>query len=442
MKPKVLLINPYVYDVSAYSFWSAPLGLLQIGSILRENGMEVELLDCLLERDEKRKEDGRAPFVKQRAENPEPASSIGKRFNRYGISADELRARLCALAAPDLVLVTCAMTYWYKGAREVVELVRDVFPGTRIVVGGMYASLCNDHARGQMKQADLVVTNGTLDLFYAFVEEAVGWGLDRKPQQADLGAFPFPAFDLYEKRYFVPLLTSIGCVYRCTYCAAAYLYPRPARRAVKAVLEEIRHWSDRGVSRFTLYDDNFLADPGALAKPLLSSIASFPFEISLYNPNGLNASLLDGEIASLLRDARFREVRLGLETADPLKQKQTGGKVTRQGFARAVDLLYRAGFPAGSIRAYVLAGLPLQPHEEVRETVDFASDLGVAVDLATYAPIPHTEMFEKYAPLARYPIADEPLFQNNALFPFAWEGFTEADLDELKSCVRARNAAI
>jgi radical SAM superfamily enzyme YgiQ (UPF0313 family) len=208
------------------------------------------------------------------------------------------------------------------------------------------------------------------------------------------------------------------------------------------VLGEIAHWADRGISRFALYDDAFLFRAEAFAKPLLLGMARLPFETSLYNPNALNATLIDGEIADLLREARFREVRLGLETVDPAVQRATGGKVTQQAFERAVGLLSRAGFPRGSIQAYVLAGLPQQRHEDVRRTVDFASGLDVRVTLAAYTPIPHTEMFETYCSLARYPIVDEPLFQNNALFPFAWQGFTEEHLNELKLRVREINGAI
>jgi radical SAM superfamily enzyme len=134
-------------------------------------------------------------------------------------------------------------------------------------------------------------------------------------------------------------------------------------------------------------------------------------------------------------------VRLGLETIDPSTQKATGGKVSTHAFETAVDLLYRAGFPTRAIRAYVLAGLPLQRHEDVRKAVDYVSELGIRVSLNAYTPIPHTRMFEKYRSLARYPVADEPLFQNNALFPFAWEGFTEEHLQELKLHVRERNAS-
>ncbi len=437
---QVLLINPYIYDVSAYSFWSAPLGLLQIGGILRENGMQVSLLDCLKEEDARRKDDGRAPFVKERVETPLPLRTAGKRFKRYGLSPEEVERRLSGISPPDLVLVTCIMTYWYQGAEEIVRLVRRLFPLTKIVVGGIYVSLCEDHARLHLGEADLVVRNGDMGRFYAFLEETFSCQIAFAPQQTDLDAFPFPAFDLYDRRYFVPLLTSLGCVYKCTYCATPYLYPRHVRKEPAGVLREISHWCTRGISRFALYDDNFLFRAREFAKPLLAGISRLPFDVSLYNQNALNASLIDEEIAPLLASAHFREVRLGLETIDASTQKATGGKVTTRAFETAVDLLSRAGFPRRAIRAYVLAGLPLQRHEDVRRTIDYASDLGISVTLNAYTPIPHTEMFEKYQTLARYPIADEPLFQNNALFPFAWEGFTEEHLNELKLYVRERNA--
>ena len=43
----LLLINPWIYDFTAYDFWSKPLGLLYIGSILREQGYGVSYIDCM-----------------------------------------------------------------------------------------------------------------------------------------------------------------------------------------------------------------------------------------------------------------------------------------------------------------------------------------------------------------------------------------------------------
>jgi radical SAM superfamily enzyme YgiQ (UPF0313 family) len=434
-----LLINPYIYDVSAYGFWSAPLGLLYMGAILRKAGLRVSLLDCLTEQEEKRKEDGRAPFVKERVENPGSAKGLPKKFKRYGMSREEVRSRLTVMEKPDVVLITCVMTYWYPGAAEIVKLVRDVFPSSLIAVGGIYPTLCYEHAKKEMTGATIIVGRDNLDDFYSMIEEAQGEKLSMKPGRNEIRDFPYPAFDLYRKRYYVPLLTSVGCVYDCTYCATSYLRDTVTKRDPKEVLRELVYWNGKDISRFALYDDGFLSQPDDFAKPLLLGITRLPFDVSFYNPNAMNAALIDREMAALLRGARFQEIRLGLETVNVELQKRTGGKINRKMFEKAVGHLLNAGFPRHLVQAYVLAGLPEQKWEEARDTVDFVAGLGIKVNLAEYTPIPHSEMFEKYAHMARYPIADDPLFQNNALFPFAWEGFTDADMAALKAYVREKN---
>lgn len=42
--PHVLCINPWIYDFTAYDYWSKPLGLLYIASFFRERGVEVDFL--------------------------------------------------------------------------------------------------------------------------------------------------------------------------------------------------------------------------------------------------------------------------------------------------------------------------------------------------------------------------------------------------------------
>lgn len=38
MKPKILLVNPPIYDFTAYDFWLKPYGLMQAGGRLRSAG--------------------------------------------------------------------------------------------------------------------------------------------------------------------------------------------------------------------------------------------------------------------------------------------------------------------------------------------------------------------------------------------------------------------
>lgn len=430
--PRVVVINPYIYDFAAYSFWSSPLGLLYIAGILRRNGFHVDLVDCMSVREEKRKPDGRAPFIKHPVPKPDALRGVRKTLRRYGMPPEELSALLERMSPPDVILVTSIMTYWYVGAMEVVDLARRIHPRSRIAVGGIYPALCPEQARASFSAADLVVSSGDMGRFYGFVEAAVGRKLEFKPVMDDLDILPYPAFDLSENIPFVPLLTSLGCVFRCTYCATSYMYPVVTRRGVDSVAGEILHWHERGVRRFVIYDDSFLYGSSHHAKPLLERIAALPFPVNIYNPNALNAAFIDDETASLLVRSGFREVRIGLESVDPNRQAQTGGKVTGAAFERAIASLKRAGYGRDQVRAYILAGLPGQPWQEVKQAIDYLKSLDVTPSIAEYTPIPHTPLFERYKDSARFPVADDAIYQNNAIFPYAWEGFTEEDLNYLK----------
>jgi radical SAM superfamily enzyme YgiQ (UPF0313 family) len=324
------------------------------------------------------------------------------------------------------------MTYWYLGTKEVIELVKGLFPKTKVVVGGIYPTLWFEHAQETMKGADLIIRNNEISRFYEFVEDLCGVRISYKPDPADLDSIPYPCFDLYDTIPFIPILTSLGCIYNCTYCATSYLHPSIIRRGVVSVLKELTYWHQKAVKRFVLYDDNFLYKKEVYAKPLLRAIANLPFEIELYNPNAVNAAMIDEEIAHLFFSAGFKEIRFGLESIEPYIMKTTGGKVDLEGFESAVKLLLKAGFRKGQIRAYILTGLPFQRWEGVRDAVDYLHSLGVIPNLAEYTPIPHTPMFDENKVYARFPLADEPLYQNNAVFPFAWDGFTEENLAFLK----------
>ncbi len=431
-----LLVNPYIYDYAAYNFWSSPLGLLYVGSILRQNGISVGLIDCLRSKEEKRKKDGRAPFLKETARPPETLKGIRKRYRRYGISGDILRKELSLRPSPDLVLLTSIMTYWYPGTAEVLEILRHAYPRAQIILGGIYPSLCPEHALTHMKGADLILSNHSLDHFYRFLSERLSVNLPQQPSAYDFGQMPYPCYDLYESIPFVPLLFSYGCPFACPYCATSYLHPALVRRQPNDIIDEILHWHGRGVDRFVLYDDSFLYQADRYAKPFLRSLEALHLDLEFYNPNALNAALLDLETAHLLAAVGFKEVRLGLETVDPLLQQSTGNKVTTRTFEAAVSFLFSAGFERDSIKAYILAGLPLQPWQTVEDAISYCFALGITPHIAEYTPIPHTLLFDRFHHLARYPIALDPIYQNNALQPFAWESFTENDMLRLKAYAR------
>ena len=64
-RKNILLINPWIYDFSAFDLWSKPIGLLYVASFLRSIGYEVNFIDCM---------DRSHPILKQKLKNKIPKS--------------------------------------------------------------------------------------------------------------------------------------------------------------------------------------------------------------------------------------------------------------------------------------------------------------------------------------------------------------------------------
>jgi len=73
----VLLINPWIFDFTAYDFWLRPLGLLAVAAVLRDGAdVDLRLIDCLdrthpaLPRMPGAKRDGRGIFRRSKSRSP------------------------------------------------------------------------------------------------------------------------------------------------------------------------------------------------------------------------------------------------------------------------------------------------------------------------------------------------------------------------------------
>ncbi len=126
------------------------------------------------------------------------------------------------------ILITSIMTYWYLGVKEALGVARNVFPSSKIVVDGIYPSLCAEHAERALHEMNLIVKNSQIERFYGFVEQTFNKILTYKPSPYDLDHIPYPYSRSLWHHHFIALLTSFGCMYRCTYCAyTTYASQRP-----------------------------------------------------------------------------------------------------------------------------------------------------------------------------------------------------------------------
>jgi radical SAM superfamily enzyme YgiQ (UPF0313 family) len=437
----VLCINPWIVDFAAYNTWIEPLGLLTIAGVLRAAGHEVALIDCL-DRHHPGAPAPRSPrdaygcgqFHKAELRKPLALAHVPRRWGRYGLPVEVFEAELDVQPRPDAILVTSMMTYWYPGPFEAIRRVKARWPGVPVALGGVYATLCTDHARAY-SGADAVLPGPGEAAALAWVNEVTG---ESRALPAPVEEV-LPAHDLRRPQGYVAVQTARGCPYHCPYCAVDQLAPRGFQpRAAEQVVDEIA-WcvQSLGAQDIAFYDDALLFDAERHLLPILDDVLSRGLGIRFHTPNGLHARFIDRDLARTLRRVRFVTLRLGLESADPGQQQRDGDKVDRDRFACAVEALWAAGYTAREVMAYVLIGRPGQDVEAVRATVSYAHQLGVPVSAAQFSPIPGTREWEAAIAAGDISADADPLLHNKSAYPCAEAGAWEA----LKVEIRQGNQA-
>jgi radical SAM superfamily enzyme YgiQ (UPF0313 family) len=444
-RPSILLINPPLWDFSAFDLWAKPLGLLYLAAALRAGGYRVHWLDALDPHfpgaresfsPSPRKRYGIGSYFRQRLDRPQALKAIPRYYYRFGVPPWLFRDALLGMPEPQAVLVTSLMTYWYPGVQEAVSLVKEVFPNAPLVLGGLYAGLLPDHAKNR-SGADYLITGEGEGAILKLLQNLTGWTPMKTPDPEDLDTFPFPAFDLLPELSYVCLLTARGCPFACPYCASRLLQPRFRERSPENILEEIRHWHQRhGVKDFAFYDDALLIHFERRIGPVLEGIIREGWDLRFHAPNALQVREIDPSRARLLYRAGFKTLRLGVETTNWERQESWGGKVDPGSLLRAVSALRESGFSGEQIGVYLLAGLPGQSLREIADSIIEIKKMGLRPRLAEYSPIPGTTLWKEACAVSRFPLAEEPLYHNNSLFPclnpFSWD-----QVQQLKDMARA-----
>ena len=434
--PHILLINPWITDFASYNFWIRPLGLLNIASLLRENGFQVTLIDCT-DSSIKTKKYGNGKFLKTRIDKPLPLKSIPRYYSQYGIPVEILLKRLSMLEEkPDLIGFASGMTYWYPGVFKVIEIAKKFFENVPTMLGGIYATLCNEHAK-KHSGVDIVFNgSGQFDVLKLISE------ITRFPiRQSEFytNSIPYSAFDLYPQLNYICIITSKGCPYRCTYCASPFLEKGFSRKDPCRVVDEIEYWTSKyGVKNIAFYDDALLVERSRHFIPIMKELIKREISCNFHLPNAIHIREIDEETAVLLFRGGFKTIRLGFETSNETTQIETGGKVDNQEFRQAIRNLKRAGYSGEEIGVYLLVGLPEQRAGDVEEGIAFVKESGANPMLVEYSPIPHTPLFEKAKKTSQFDLENEPLFHNNSILPCQWDGFTMADYRRLKEGLRSK----
>ncbi len=169
----------------------------------------------------------------------------------------------------------------------------------------------------------------------------------------------FPAFDLFELDKYIdrklPIITSRGCPYRCTFCSinltSGFMF-RP--RSAKNVVDELEHWYKKGYKYFGFNDDNFTLLPER-AEEICDQIIERGLKIKWELRNGIRIDKVNERLLRKMKNAGCMYVAFGVESADQEVLDNIKKGITAEKAKEAILLADKVGIKKG---AFFIVGLP------------------------------------------------------------------------------------
>mgnify|MGYP001434031574 CR=1 FL=1 len=360
---KILLIEPRSANYHVYSAFPLPrLGLPLLGAMLRDRGYDVDI------------------YIQECDNVP-----------------------LSAVEEADLVGVS-STTSTSPEAYKIARLAKDY--GKPVVMGGSHVTFMAEEA---LRYCDVVV-RGEGELSFPPLIEAIAGGADpdelgairgisfmrdggvvNTPDQdfvMDLDSLPFPDLSLirWKRRMpLIPIQTSRGCPYDCSFCSVTQLFGHKYRfRSPANVVEELKMYPGR---RVFFCDDHFCAVPGH-TKELLTMIRDRRVPIQHWSAQTRVNVARDPELLALMRETGCVRVYIGFESVNPKTLEIYNKKQNVEDIEECIRILHRNHI---KVHGMFVLGSDEDDVTTARDTLRFADRMRIdTIQFLALTPLPGT----------------------------------------------------
>lgn len=373
-----------------------------------------------------------------------------------------------------------AMTIEYKRmVHDAFRIVKEINPKTTTIIGGVYPTLSAEtvmvdpnidyiiSSEGEQRLLNLMQAlksgNGLNKIDGLRHRENGGWvtqqmsgvGID------NLDALPWPDYSDYDMlRYMnwtqkytqnfqfrqLPVgmsMTSRGCPYKCTYCAAGNknnpLNDGTRTRSPNNVLGEVDMLREKyGMKEIVFVDDSLLL-PRKRAIEFMKGLAERRKNGSdlLWKSNNLDIRHVNEEILHWMRESGCYQLTVSLESGSPNTLKRMNRPMDLDRCVQTLKQMKDYGFD--EVCSNFIVGMPGDTWDDIRQTFQFADEM-VRTGLLSYAlfsvatPLPGTEMSEMAAAGGYLPDNFDPLeFYGFGKGLITTEHFTPEELQIVRS---------
>ena len=349
---KILLIYPYCLEerLSEEDVGVPPIGLSYVGSVLKENHYDCEIL------------------------------------NWYSINRTPgLIKEILIEKRPDVIgLSVFHANRW--GAIEIARIAKQLDPSITIVFGGIGATFLWKHLLTHFMEIDFCVLGEGeytfLNLIKAIekgdetgIEKIRGIAFKRndkifRTEDAtpieNLDELPIPA------KYFryQHVTSTRGCPGNCTFCGSPRFWGHKVRfHSPEYFVDQIEILYKNGVTFFYFSDDTFMLKKDRVVE-ICRTIIEKKLQISWAAISHVN--FVDKEVLYWMRKAGCTQISYGVESGSERIRKFLNKNIRTDQIKNAFALTTRYGILA---RAYFIYGCPGETWDTIQETIDLIHDI-------------------------------------------------------------------
>ncbi len=407
---RVLLINPPAYLFKTFDRKRAvfPFGLGYISSMLKMEGFTVHGIDTTVD-----------------GFDTEIELAPGK--FRYGMTDDEIKKAIADFS-PDAVGVSSMFSTNIPLAIHTCNLAKEVDPGIVTLLGGSHVTALPEDTLRRGKVDFVIVGEG--DYTTGILLRAISRNADlsRIPgiaylepsgnavvnpfiepiQNVDILPWPdreifdviryselgCPHGDILKREPYTTFLTSRGCPYRCTFCAAHNVHGYTFRpRSPKNVLDELEFLvKEKGIREIHFEDDNITYDPDRAMK-IFQGMIDRKLDLVWALNNGLGFNKLSRKLLEKMKESGCYTIWAPVESGDLTTLKRMKKPTAMSKYREFVPIIKELGI---KIKGFFMFGLPGETREQMERTFQFAEELNL--DYSTFmifTPLPGAELWDE-----------------------------------------------
>lgn len=368
---RILLVSPP--SSSRYGGLRVPAGIGHIAQVLQDNAIEYDYMDM-----------------------------------RLGYSSKHLKNTMLELK-PDLVGISM-ITLKYKNTYQMISNIKAILPNTKIVVGGHHVTILKEKVLEECNEIDFGVVADGEKTIVELCKDNIAYGeikglLFREKEQIlfsgerplveNLDEYAFPRYEKFNMNKYsdqIPIHSSRGCVFKCTFCPNKLLGRKYRTKSVSYFVDEIKYWHKKGYRQFAIDDDNFTLNKKRVYETCDEIAKRDLKSLFIRCSNGIRADRVDRQLLRRMKEIGVREVGFGVDGGNNKVLGHLKKGETIEEIEEAIKIACELGF---DVKLFIIVGTPHEEMADIEDSIRLARKYPVArVNFNNAIPYPGTEMFD------------------------------------------------